>query len=66
MNPTLEFVRGLGERCRILRGVEIEAAARKVKTSEKDESYHHGRASVFREIADECKRFAELKEGVTL
>ena len=66
MTPTVEFVRGLGERCRLLRGVEVEASIRKAKTSEKEESFHLGRASVFREISDECKRFQAANSGTLL
>ena len=62
MNPDIEFVRGLGVRCRVLRGIEIEAAGRKARTSATDESYHLGRASVFRSIAEECKAFVESKK----
>ena len=62
MNPSVEFVRGLGERCRVLRSVEIEASHRK-ESSVKDHNYHLGRASVYRSIAEECKRFVESKKG---
>jgi hypothetical protein len=46
----------------VLRGIEIEAAGRKARTSATDESYHLGRASVFRSIAEECKAFVESKK----
>ena len=29
----------------------------------KDHNYHLGRASVYRSIAEECKRFVESKKG---
>jgi hypothetical protein len=61
LNPSVEFVRGLGERCRVLRGIEIEAGNRK-SASVKDYNFHLGRASVYRSISEECKAFTESKK----
>jgi hypothetical protein len=59
VNPDIEFVRGLGERCKLMAGNCEDSANRSIGGARE---HNHGRTVAFRHVAKDCAEYVARRE----